>query len=131
MKKVLFLALLLMGTSALSFGQKGNQREKPSAEVRVENRIQRLDKSLSLTAQQKEMLQKDLLRIEKARDEAREASMEQRSQQRALAEEEKMLLQKTLTEAQLKKLEEIKQERAREMKGRKALPDAPAQKQGE
>jgi len=131
MKKVLFIALLFILSGTLAFAQKGDQAKKLTAEERVEKRIDRLDKSLDLTPEQEKLLKKDLLRIELARDEARAASMEQRQQQKALREEERVLLNNTLTEDQRKKHEAMQQERAQQMKKRKALPEAPAQKQGE
>ncbi len=131
MKKVCFVLALLLATVTVSFAQKANKQELPTAEQRVEKRIKRLDASLELTSQQKEQLQKEMLRIEKERDVLRAATIDQRKQQRALREAEKALLQKTLTEEQQQKLRENQQNSARQMKERKSLPDAPAQKQAE
>lgn len=137
MKKVLFIALLFVLSGSMAMAQKGNQGKQGnqgsqlSAEARVEKRINRLDQSLELTDQQKLILQKDMLRIEKAREEAREASIAQRQQRKGLREEEKSLMKKTLTAEQFKKLEQLQQEQSREMKKRKSMQAAPAQKQGE
>lgn len=131
MKKVWIVLVLLLTSAAVSFAQKGKERDMPSAEQRVEKRIKRLDASLELSPQQKEILQKDMLRIERERDELRAATIDQRKQQRALREAEKELLKKTLNPEQQEKLKAQQQERAQQMKQRKALPDAPAQKQAE
>lgn len=94
MKKFLFIALLFAMSTTAAFAQKGEQTKKLTAEERVEKRLNRLDKSLELTTEQKTILKKDMLRIETARDEARAASMEQRQQYKALREEEEMLMKK-------------------------------------
>lgn len=134
MKKVLFAVLMFTLTGFMAMAQNGKHGQAKhalTAEAKVEKRINRLEKSLELTPQQKLVLQKDMLRIEKAREEAREASMAQRQQQKALRQEEKTLFKNTLTEEQLKKLEQLQQQKSREMKKKKAMPEAPAQKQVE
>jgi hypothetical protein len=131
MKKVLFALALLLFTAQATLAHKHPKGEKPSAELRVEKRMQRLEKSLTLTAQQKEVLHKEMLRIEKERDELHLAAVDQKKQRRALREAEKALLEKTLSKEQQEQLKTAQKERAKEMKQRKSLPDAPAQKQAE
>jgi hypothetical protein len=131
MKKLLLIALLSASTATLAFAQHQGRPNQLTAEARVEKRITRLDESLDLTPQQKEILQKDMLRLEKKRDETRDARMGQRKNQQNLRDEELAMLKKTLTAAQLKKHDELRAARSLQQKNRKALPHAPEQKQAE
>ena len=81
------------------------------AEQRVENRLNRLQKELDLNKAQTKALYADLLRIEQARDVAREQQMSGKGKNRELTLEADSLIKKQLTDEQLKKYEALKAER--------------------
>jgi Spy/CpxP family protein refolding chaperone len=110
MKKLFLLGVVLAFTLATAIAQPSGRKPVP-AEQRVENRLNRLQKELDLNNAQTKALYADLLRIEQARDAAREQQMSGKGKNRELTLEADSLIKKQLTDEQLKKYEALKAER--------------------
>jgi hypothetical protein len=97
----LVLCLLLAGSVT---AQQAEKKQKMTAEERVKSRIERIDKSVTLTAEQKTQLESALLKISIEQEKLRAEKAETREKWKALRAEEKAVFTNTLTEAQQEKL---------------------------
>lgn len=129
MKKTLFTLVLGLLIAGHVTAQKADKRQKMSAEERVKARIERIDKSVTLTAEQKIQLESALMKLSVEQEKIRTQQVETREKWKALREEEKALFKNTLTEAQLEKLKAEKD--ASKAKKEHKHPQAPAKRMAE
>ena len=134
MKKIVMtLMVALMATAMMNaqgHRQHGGQREMRSPEKMIEMRVERLDKALNLTAEQKRAitdLYKQEFEARKAqRDMTKDDKKERPSKEQMEARREQMKAQRDATDAQVEKLltseqqakfAQFKQQEAKHMKG--------------
>ena len=120
MKKLLVMSIMLVAAITFAAAQ---QRQRPSADERAKNQTERLDKLVTLTAEQKTKVQAINLELAKQMDTQMQNNQGNRDAMRTAMQE----IDKTrdakykgaLTDEQFKKYSDDKEQRQKEMENRR------------